>query len=287
MDKNLTKNHVSAGAHHLASAAMSVLPRRLKREAMHVWRHGRPLPLTPTTFNEKVQYRILKDRREKIGLACDKLYGKHLAESIGLRAPKTYWAGDDASDLPADLPSQWFAKPNHRTQVYMKGGGAIHPDVFRQATKGWLDDDLESIYGQWGYSQARKLILIEEFMSDGSGDLPDYKFFCFDGKARLVLRDQEKMTIRRFYTPEWEPLDVKHGGVELAEPIAKPAALTDMIHFAEKLSQGYDFLRVDLYTVNEEPLFGELSPYPTSGLRKFEPASFDRELGSWWNMVVK
>ena len=52
-----------------------------------------------------------------------------------------------------------------------------------------------------------------------------------------------------------------------------------MLEIAEKLANGIDYLRVDLYSINARILVGELTNYPMSGQNSYEPASFDYELG--------
>jgi hypothetical protein len=55
-----------------------------------------------------------------------------------------------------------------------------------------------------------------------------------------------------------------------------------MLEIAERLAAGVDYVRVDLYDVAGRVMFGELTTYPAAGLRGFEPASVDEELGRWW-----
>ncbi|CAM3752254.1 hypothetical protein NOZE110980_13855 [Nocardioides zeicaulis] len=55
-----------------------------------------------------------------------------------------------------------------------------------------------------------------------------------------------------------------------------------MLALAERLGQGTDFVRVDLYAVDGRIVFGELSSFPAGGDSPFEPASFDEVFGSHW-----
>ena len=60
-----------------------------------------------------------------------------------------------------------------------------------------------------------------------------------------------------------------------------------MLELAEKLSKPFDYVRVDLYSLKGKVYFGELTHYPASGINKFEPQSFDFELGSYWKIESK
>jgi hypothetical protein len=62
-----------------------------------------------------------------------------------------------------------------------------------------------------------------------------------------------------------------------------PACLAEMIEVAEALGAAFDFIRVDLYDVDGEVWFGELTPYPGGGLDPFDPA-LNRLLGASWQL---
>jgi hypothetical protein len=55
-----------------------------------------------------------------------------------------------------------------------------------------------------------------------------------------------------------------------------------MITAAERLGAGLSFVRADFYEVAHQPLFGELTFYPGSGLERVEPLRLDLEMGMLW-----
>ncbi len=57
-----------------------------------------------------------------------------------------------------------------------------------------------------------------------------------------------------------------------------------MIFLAKKLSNPFDYVRVDLYSINNKIYFGELTHYPTSGSAIVNPQSFDFKLGKYWKI---
>ena len=71
---------------------------------------------------------------------------------------------------------------------------------------------------------------------------------------------------------------------ELASVAPSPPNLDRMLEIAARLGQPFDFMRVDLYDDDGVLKFGELTPYPCSGLGRFDPASFDTELGKAWTL---
>jgi hypothetical protein len=252
--------------------------------------HHRRLRLRhPLEFCEKVQWRIVNDRRELIAVTCDKLKSKAVADAAGVRVPKTYWHGTDVQELAAvGLAEHWVLKPNHRCRLVHFGTGSPDIDSLRRLTKGWLRNAQTIDLGEWGYSQAEAALLVEETIGEPGTPPSDYKFFVFDGEPRVIQVDRDRFTAhrRRFYTTDWEPLDTRQGVATLDDIQPRPPFLTEMLSVARRLGAPYDFIRVDLYHESGEIIFGELTAYPGGGVRPFHPRDLDRLLGSHWHLPV-
>lgn len=63
--------------------------------------------------------------------------------------------------------------------------------------------------------------------------------------------------------------------------LERPKQYDKMIECAETLSKNIPFVRVDLYDVNGQIYFGELTFYPGNGMEKFKPKEWDTILGNW------
>jgi len=113
----------------------------------------------------------------------------------------------------------------------------------------------------------------------------DYKFIVYHGKCYLVQFVDDKYSNMKnaWYTPEWEFINFKEH-VKQTFHIKKPKNLKSMIALAELLGKPFDFIRVDLYSVDNHIYFGELTSYPLSGRAKFNPVSYDFELGEKWKI---
>jgi hypothetical protein len=183
------------------------------------------------------------------------------------------------------LPEHWVLKPNHRS-------GYIHfghrqPDHLKLSaiTTTWLDTFEATRMREWAYSTARPMLLAEELLGPPGSPPPDYKFFVFHGKAELIeMVNRYKGNQQRLYLADWSPLEVLYGPQKMAPVAPPPANLDRMLAIAERLGQGFDFIRVDLYDVDGVVVFGEFTPYPCGGLERFIPASFDAELGGKWQL---
>ena len=134
-------------------------------------------------------------------------------------------------------------------------------------------------------TSAAHVLIIEPRLAHASGVVPvDYKFFVFHGKVRLLERDAGRFTdtfAETFYSPSGEVLDIRNGADAWTDA-PPPAALDSMVRYAERLAEGFSFMRVDFYDVDGEPWFGELTPYPSGGMDPFEPDEADFMLGRWW-----
>lgn len=270
------------------------LPLRLRRHYLYLVGQGRFLHLDrPRTYSEKVNWRIVHDRRPELAWTCDKLemkrFASRYADEIGLSVPETLWAGEDLREiLGKRFDRPWVIKPNHRSGLVDFGGPEDPVDErLVEATRGWLKDDENQLLGEWAYSQARRMLLIEEKVG-GDEPIDDYKFFVFDGEVACVVlfRDRFSAPIPRvsLHDAQWRPLPARYSGDPSGEPASPPANFDDMVRAARTLGSSFDHMRVDLYTTGDRVWLSELTPYPAGGVRGFEPRSFDEWLGRQWRL---
>lgn len=55
-----------------------------------------------------------------------------------------------------------------------------------------------------------------------------------------------------------------------------------MLEIAKKLSENFEYVRVDLYNLEENIYFGELTFCDGNGLAKFSPEEWDYKFGEFW-----
>ena len=122
-------------------------------------------------------------------------------------------------------------------------------------------------------------------------DLPDYKFFCFNGEPQFcqVIRDRNSNETIDFYDMEWNHMPfiglipVAMNGDKVAKNgdknVAKPIHLEIMKNICRKLSSNIKFARIDLYVVDDKEYFGEITFYPAAGFGKFNPDDWNDRLG--------
>ena len=76
-------------------------------------------------------------------------------------------------------------------------------------------------------------------------------------------------------------LERKYNALPLEIVPQRTKEYEQMLAYARTLSQGFPFVRVDLFVVKNKIYFGEMTFYPISGIYKFKPISFDDFLGSF------
>lgn len=127
-------------------------------------------------------------------------------------------------------------------------------------------------YSEMQYKGVPKKLIVEEFLSDGTGELPsDYKVYCFHGKPHCVMlcTDRESGHAKYyFFDREWNLLRINKAGVN-APPgftVPKPEGIDKVFDYAEKLSNPFKFVRADFYLVKGKVYFGELTFTPGGGM---------------------
>jgi len=252
----------------------------------------------PKSFNEKLQWLKIYDYKPEYTKLVDKLAVKDYVESrIGnkLIIP-TLSVWDSVEEIDWDsLPNQFVLKTTH-------GGGGCGVIVCTDKTK--LDKikakkklkesmhtDTGQTYRERPYLNVPRKILAEKYIaeqiinnSETKADLPDYKFFCFNGKVKFFKIDFGRFVEHHanYYLPNGDLLPF---GEVSCKPdpnhvVNMPNNLSEMIHLSETLSANYKFLRVDLYNVNGKIYFGEFTLYPAAGMGAFIPEEWDEKLGS-------
>lgn len=244
----------------------------------------------PQTFNEKLQWLKLNDRKPIYTTMVDKYAVKqYVADAIGDEyIIPTLGVWDRPEDIDWDsLPNQFVLKVTHDS-----GGLVICTDkskldkkkAVRKLNKS-LRCDYYKMHREWPYKDVRRRVIAEKYMTDESGiELKDYKIFDFDGEPKFIQVDYNRFVEhkRNLYTTDWEYIDAAiQYPTDKTNQIKKPECLNEMLELARKLSAGIPHIRTDFYCINNKIYFGELTFYHESGMAKFTPEEFGLEVGSW------
>lgn len=244
----------------------------------------------PKTFNEKLQWMKLYNRRPEYTVMVDKYeVKKYIADRIGeeyLIPTLGVWDKFDDIDFEK-LPDAFVLKCTHNS-----GGLVLCQDKSKldiQAAKKKINASLSENYywysREWPYKNVKPRIIAEPYMVDESGtELKDYKIFNFHGVPKIIEVDYNRFIghKRNLYTTDWNYMDVRiHYPNDPTVQIAKPVCLDQLLELAGKLSDGIPHVRTDFYVINGKIYFGELTFFHGAGWDKFTPESFGEEMGSW------
>ncbi len=158
-----------------------------------------------------------------------------------------------------------------------------------ESTKSIMDKWLKSKYylnhSEMQYKDVKPYILIEEYLGDDNGSLPqDYKFYCMNGKSKYVMvcADREIGRAAKYYyfDRDWKMMPYTYDALNnCGNSIQKPEHIDLAFDYAEKLSNSFPFVRVDMYVVKGKVYFGELTFTPSAGMDVSRMPSTDKILG--------
>ncbi len=240
----------------------------------------------PQTFNEKLQWLKLYDRKEIYTTMVDKYkVKKYVANIIGEEyIIPTLGIYDKFEDINFDkLPNQFVIKCTHDS-----GGLIIVKDKFKidiESAKKKINKCLKRNYfykyREWPYKNIKPRIIVEKYIKDELiEDLRDYKFMCFNGEVKYVYVTVKNDDIfENYYDLDFNPVMINHGFRRYEKEFKKPENFEIMVEIAKKLSKNVPFLRVDLHNVKGKIYFGEMTFYDWGGLRTFPDEKIDIELG--------
>lgn len=248
----------------------------------------------PKTFNEKLQWLKLNDRKEIYTTLVDKYEAKkYVSDIIGNNyIIPTLGIYDKWDDIDFnELPSQFVIKCTHDSGgiVIVKDKNKLDKQEARKKINKCLKRNFFFISREWPYKNIKPRIIIEKFMGDKNNEsINDYKFFVFNGKVKCF-----KIDFNRFVKHQANYYDENANLLKFGEQVCPPDFekkliipdnLKEMIKLAEKLSDNNPFVRVDFYNIENKIYFGEITFYPASGFGKFIPDEWDKILGNWLNL---
>ena len=158
--------------------------------------------------------------------------------------------------------------------------------VSRQLKK-WMNINYYKRTREWQYNGIETKIVIEKYLTDPSGDLLDYKFYCFHGVPKFVQIDSSRFTghKRDFYDIHLnEKIEFTMTYQNSNNTIQKPEGYAKMIEIVKSLSHNFKFIRVDLYNVSGVIYFGEITFYPDNCNGLIRPKKYEKILGNMLNI---
>lgn len=251
----------------------------------------------PKTYNEKLNWLKLNDRRPEYTMMVDKYAVKdYVSIIIGSEyVIPTIGVWDNPEDIEWDaLPNRFVLKTTHgggnEGVVICKDINTFDREKAIEKLNKSLKQDIYRKLREWPYKNVPRRIIAEKFIEGENGDLPDYKFFAFDGVVRALFIGSERGSgdVKfDYFDAEFNHLDLVQYHPMSGRNIPKPENFEEMKEIASKLSRGIPNVRVDLYNVKGKIYFGELTFFHHGGVTPFHPQEWDYTFGSWITLPEK
>jgi hypothetical protein len=170
------------------------------------------------------------------------------------------------------FPASCCIKPTHLTGEVILRRDDAPVDLERIAH--WLRSNHYHVNREANYRTLRPKIIVEPLIFD-SDDLMDYKFFCCEGRPKLIQVDVDRHTAhaRKFFDCAWNELPFSLLYPMSPRRLERPANLERMLELSAALSAPFDFVRVDMYSDGRECLLGEITNCHGNAWESFLPAS--------------
>lgn len=249
----------------------------------------------PHTFTEKLQWLKVYGFRPEYTQMVDKYAVKdYVADIIGEEhVIPTLGVWDAVDDIDWDsLPNRFVLKTTNGGGscgvVICKDKATLDREEAKRKLKRSMKTNIGKVHREKPYQNVKPRIIAEQFMEETArpeiDDLLDYKFYCFDGEPKLVMVAGGRQNGNKrfgYYDTNWSPVDITWGAPRPDVEFERPSDLDAMLKIATKLSADIPHARIDLYNINENVYFGEITFFDASGFEKITPESFDTVMGEW------
>ena len=253
----------------------------------------------PQTFSEKIQWLKLYNRRPEYTKMVDKYAVKdYVASMIGeeyIIPTLGVWASPEEIEWDK-LPNKFVLKTTH-------GGGSSGVVICKDKStfdcrkaiaklRRSMKQDIYKYLKEWPYKDVPRRIIAEKFIEPlpEMNDLPDFKFFCFDGEVKALFIGTERQTGNvkfDYFDADFNHLDLIQQHPLSGKNLTKPLNFDLMKQLAGYLSKGIPQVRIDFYDVNGKIYFGEMTFYHHGGIVPFHPEKWDYQFGSWIKLPAK
>lgn len=249
----------------------------------------------PKTFNEKLQWLKVFDRRPDYSTMVDKFEVK---EYVSGKIPeinivKTLGIWNSYDDILFDtLPDSFVLKCTHDSGsvLVVKEKAEFDPAIYREKFNNALSRNYYYSCREWPYKNVQPRIMAEEYKEvPGKKSLPVYKFFCFNGEPKIIQaieNDKHKEEVIDYYDVDWHILDLRQNFPNSHDGMDRPENLDRMLEYAGILSQGHPFIRVDFYEIDNKVYFSEFTFFSDAGFARFTPQKWDRILGDYITLPI-
>ena len=259
---------------------------------------------TPKDLNEKILYiKLFTDTSHWPNLV-DKYKVRDYIKSKGLSDTLVglYGVWRSSADFTKDfdsLPNSFILKANNGegkgTNLVIKDKSEFNIEQLSETIDEWLSrKNIGALVAEPQYDSIVPCVIAEELlpMESGHTSLTDYKIWCFEGKPYFIWvcndRNEDGNSAHVMtYDIDWNThpeYSVFTSDYLQGAPIPRPKNLDKMLEVATILSEGFPEVRVDLYNIDGQVYFGELTFTSQGGINSFYTQEFLNLAGSLFDV---
>lgn len=252
---------------------------------------------SPVTFQEKTQwlklhntdplYTKLVDKYAVRQFVADRVGEEYLIPLLGV------YDNFDEIDF-GKLPNRFVLKSTHDSGSVVICKDKKTFDI--KSARNKLRKSLKKNYfwegREYPYKNVPPRIVAEEYMEDTeTGELTDYKFFCFNGKPEFIFVASERFSgdgIPKFtyFDMDFNMLPICSKGHKNSDKLKKPRCFEEMVGVLKQLCIDVPFVRIDLYTINNRVYFGEYTFHHDGGVVPMEPTEWNYKMGAMIKLPI-
>ncbi|MGO3810421.1 MAG: ATP-grasp fold amidoligase family protein [Proteus vulgaris] len=254
-----------------------------------------PNLISPKTLNEKIQSRKLYDDPANYSKLADKLQVRqYVRDTIGGNFLVPLLLSTQKLELSQfnDIPAKFVIKSSN-------GGGGVNVKVILDKDNvdlnslcdefnGYLDLMPGKGIDELFYDIEIPTVLVEKLLENKDNSaLLDYKFHVFNNGELILLQINSEYNTpnctKTLYDLNGDKYHIQFSEYKKGpSSIHLPQDFSRMVDIATLLSKPFNYVRVDLFNVDGEIYFGEMTFCPASGWDKFGSYEDDLYLGSFW-----
>lgn len=243
----------------------------------------------PKSLNEKMQWMRFNYHDPLMTKCVDKYTFKdYIKEKIGEEyVVPLYGVWDNVNDIDFEkLPDKFAIKTTwgwgDLQNILVKNKKSLNIHKVRAMLSNWLQEWNNYYYQsfEWDSKDIKPRIIAEKLLEPSSGEIVDYKFYCYNGKCKhfLICKDRKTKTKYINYDLNLNCIKLSPNSYVDNKKFVKDAAFDLMFSLAEKLSKPFPLVRVDFYDVDGKIYVGEMTFSPGGGFNTYFE-EWDNKLG--------
>ena len=293
MNKNLKENRIKRFFALSLRGLVKVISKKKYIELQYKYITHHKLDWNdPKRYTEKLQYlRYYVYPKDPLVSKCAGRVGvREYVKELGLEdyLVPIYGVYDRFDDIDFDsLPDQFVIKATHGSGMNYICYNKANLDInsLKKKINKWLKTNYGKKTVELHYSNIKPQIIIEKLLLENNHLPLEYKIHVYNGKAKnlyVVTGRGEDIRYTQLYS-DWTPFDgSQFNGWKKADiTLEKPANWDKMIKISELLCEKFPFVRLDLYNINGQIYFSEMTFTPAKGTLILDDDKCDYEMGEW------